>query len=77
MVGLRGDLASVRSSQIVVLRSNKKEKSENRQDIKTLGNMTLIKSARGHTEERRNDLFKQEFNKKNKQLNTFCRKSNS
>ena len=72
MVGLRGDLASVRSSQMLVLRSNQKGTiSEKKSDIKkNITGTTAVKSARGHTEERRGDLILNELSK-NKKLNTI------
>lgn len=77
MMGLRGDLASVRSSQMLVLRSNQKGTSEKKSDVKmNVASATTVKSARGHTEERRGDLILNELSK-NKKLNTISRKSNS
>jgi hypothetical protein len=77
MVGLRGDLASVRSSQMLVLRSNQKANaSEKKSEMKNISNATVVKSARGHTEERRGNLILNELSK-NKKMNTISGQSNS
>lgn len=76
MVGLRGDLASVRSSQMLVLRSNQKGTSDKKGDIKNIASITAVKSARGHTEERRNILIMNELSK-NKKMNTISGRSSS
>ena len=76
MVGLRGDLASVRSSQMLILRSNQKMASDKKVEIKSITNIAAIKSARGHTEERKNTLIINELSK-NKKMNTISGQSSS
>lgn len=76
MVGLRGDLASVRSSQMLILRSNQKGASDKKDKIKSITNITAVKSARGHTEERKDILIMNELSK-NKKMHTISGHSSS
>ena len=56
---------------MLVMRSNQKANaSEKKSDMKNMSNATVVKSARGHTEERRGNLMLNDLSK-NKKMNTI------
>jgi len=61
---------------MLILRSNQKMASDKKVEIKSITNIAAIKSARGHTEERKNKLMINELSK-NKKMNTISGQSSS